>query len=72
MADCECLPGCLFFNNKMSDMPVTAERLKNHYCKGDNTECARHMIAVTKGKAAVPIDMFPQNIDRAKAMLAGG
>lgn len=70
MADCECLPGCIFFNDKMTDMPVTADRLKKHYCRGDNTDCARHMIAVTKGKAAVPIDLFPHDVEKAKAFLA--
>jgi hypothetical protein len=72
MADCECLPGCLFFNNKMTDMPVTADRLKNHYCKGDNSDCARHMVVVAKGKTAVPVDLFPQNIERARAILTHG
>jgi hypothetical protein len=70
MADCECLPGCIFFNDKMADMPVTADRIKSHYCKGDNRECARHMVVVVKGKAGVPMDLYPQNIDRAKAILS--
>jgi hypothetical protein len=69
MADCDCLQGCIFFNDKMAEIPVTAERLKARYCKGDNTECARHMIAVAKGKSVVPTDLFPHDIERAKKIL---
>lgn len=69
MADCECLPGCPFFNDRMAQMPVMADVIKKKYCRGDNAHCARHMVKVARGTAGVPIDLFPNQQDRAKALL---
>ncbi len=74
MADCECLPGCPFFNDQMADMPSTAELVKANYCSGpraDNTPCARHMIFLVRGSDEVPVDLFPSDVARAESVLAG-
>lgn len=70
MAECECLSKCLFFNDKMADMPAMAESMKRRYCMGDSTQCARHMVLVAKGRENVPADLFPNNIERANKILA--
>ena len=71
MADCECIQGCPFFNGQMAvSMPAIVESLKKRLCQGDNTNCARHMIARTIGKEHVPDDLIPNQIDRAKEILA--
>jgi hypothetical protein len=70
MADCECLGGCIFFNDKMSNKPGTSEIMKQRYCRGDNHNCARHMVLEKLGKPRVPLDLFPGDIDRARQMIA--
>lgn len=72
MADCECLPRCIFFNDKMANRPATAEIMKTQYCKTDQSQCARFVVFKAKGGAAVPPDLFPNQLDRARAFLAAG
>ena len=70
MADCECLPKCPFFNDKMANKPATANMMKNQYCHGDNTGCARHQVKVAAGSENVPGDLFPGQTDRVPGILA--
>ena len=70
MAECVCLPKCVFFNDKMADMPTTAERMKQRFCLGSNVECARFMVFTALGREHVPADLFPHNIDRAQTLIA--
>ncbi len=72
MADCPCLPKCIFFNDKMANMPQAAEQMKTRFCKGDNSGCARYMVFAKLGREKVPTDLFPRHVDRAKEILAGG
>ncbi len=50
MADCICLPKCLFFNDKMENMPSMAQMYKAKYCIGDKSKCARYMVFEKKEK----------------------
>lgn len=70
MAQCECLPQCPFFNDKMQNMPALSNLLKKEYCNGDSTDCARHMIFKKLGKEAVPSNLYPNNQDQARKILA--
>ena len=70
MADCPSLPKCVFFNDRMSKSPATAEAMKNRLCQGDNSQCARWMVASAKGGAAVPGDLYPNEKDRVAALIA--
>lgn len=69
MAQCECLAGCLFFNDKMENMPAMASMYKSKYCLGDSTTCARHMVFSVLGSAAVPTSLYPNDMDRAKEVI---
>ncbi|HEY6838694.1 MAG TPA: hypothetical protein VI389_08130 [Geobacteraceae bacterium] len=69
MSDCEFLKGCIFFNDKMANMPSTAEIFKIRYCRGDNAECARYVVCKVKGRDRVPQDLFPNQIDVARQIL---
>jgi hypothetical protein len=72
MADCECLKGCIFFNNKMVvSMPAMSDAIKERYCRGDCSECARYVVFKALGKEKVPPNMFPIDLERAKKILAG-
>jgi hypothetical protein len=70
MNDCECLAKCPFFNDKMANMPALSDMYKNSYCKGDWQKCARHMVFKQLGRDAVPMDLFPNQQDRATQILA--
>ena len=71
MADCECLPRCPFFNDNMQNMPAAANLLKKRLCRGDNSQCARHMVLEAKGKEKVPADLTPNQVERAQALIGG-
>ncbi len=70
MADCVCLPGCAFFNDRMAAMPATSELLKIRFCRGENKTCARFMVFQLLGADAVPADLYPTQTDRAAYILA--
>jgi hypothetical protein len=71
MADCECLAKCLFFNSKMSNMPSFADLLKDMYCRGDNTACARYLVFKALGRDRVPDDLYPKDVERSQQIVAG-
>ena len=70
MADCECLLRCIFFNDRMANMPSTAVLFKERYCKEDNSNCARYMVFKALGKAKVPPDLFPNMTERARQIIS--
>jgi len=72
MADCEVLNLCPFFNDKMANMPGTAAGFKRTYCQGDNSKCARYMVLQALGKPKVPTDLFPNQEDKARTIIAAG
>jgi hypothetical protein len=69
MAECECLEKCVFFHDKMANMPSMAGMMKKKYCLGDSSICARHVVFEAKGKGSVPGDLFPNQVDRAAQIL---
>jgi len=69
MADCVNLEGCIFFHDKMKDMPGTSQIYKKKYCQGDSTACARFMVCDALGKGSVPDDLFPNQTDRATKII---
>lgn len=72
MAECGSLPGCPFFNDRMANMPVTANSMKKRYCLGDNTKCARYMVSRALGKERVPSGLGPGQVDKAEEIIAAG
>lgn len=70
MASCESIDKCGFFKNRMDDaMPALSELMKQNYCQGAWDTCARHQLSHSLGKGAVPLDMFPNQHDRAKQIM---
>jgi hypothetical protein len=67
--DCECLALCPFFAGRMKNMPTTAELLKQQFCRGDWHSCARCTIVKALGRDAVPADLFPDDMERARRVL---
>jgi len=70
MAACPKLSACPFFNDKMASKPATAKLMKQRYCHGDNTKCARYTV-VTRSEVAVPADLYPNMMGRALAIVGG-
>ena len=69
MPECECLPGCPFFNDRMQNKPSTAGLMKKRYCLDDFNSCARHMVFLKLGKEAVPSDLYPHQTEAAEKIL---
>jgi len=69
MANCEIIDTCLFFNDQMADMPSMSSIIKERYCRGSNTSCARHMVFRVLGRDAVPSDLYPSQVERADEIL---
>ena len=67
---CVCLEQCPFFNDRMKNMPTTASVLKQRLCMSGWQACARHMVFEVLGREAVPSDLYPDEVDRARAILA--
>lgn len=71
MPDCPRIGDCPFFADRLNNMPVLAEQMKKKYCKGDNSNCARHIVASKLGRELVPADLFPAHTDRAQKLIHG-
>ena len=72
MAECELTQGCIFFNNKMKDMPATAELLKAKYCKGAFADCARYRVFKALGRPKVPPELYPQQSEKVDEIIKAG
>jgi hypothetical protein len=70
MADCECLPKCPFFHDKMENMPSMADMMKTRYCHDAYQTCARYRVFKAHGREAVPTDLFPNQAEAADQLLA--
>ena len=44
MTECDRLSTCIFFNDRMENMPTVAALLKMQYCQGDFQACARFRV----------------------------
>ncbi len=72
MADCELLKGCLFFNDKMPAETGLGALYKKNFCQGDNSKCARFVVAKALGREKVPTDLYPNMLERANEIIAKG
>ena len=66
MANCECIVGCPFFNDKMPMESGLGALYKKNYCQGDNLKCARYSVFKKLGKGKSPIDLYPNQMGSAK------
>jgi hypothetical protein len=69
MAECVYLEKCVFFNSKVVDMPAVSGFLKMRYCRDQYDTCARYILRQAEGPEAVPVDMYPNEIKRAQALM---
>jgi hypothetical protein len=69
MTKCELTEKCIFFNDRMANMPVTASMYKKTFCIEKPEECARHLVFETLGRDKVPQDLFPNQKERVKDII---
>jgi hypothetical protein len=69
MAECQLLKNCLFFNDRMPGTSGLGAIYKRNYCQGDNSKCARYVVAKSLGREKVPPNLYPNMWDRAKQIL---
>ena len=69
MAKCELMP-CPYFNATTAKFPIAEEILKQRYCFGEKLECARYMVYKKLGLEKVPIDLFPNETNKARRILS--
>lgn len=70
MKECICTTHCLFFNDKMANMPEMAVLLKRRHCIEDHSGCARYAVFSRLGHGAVPDDLLPNEAYRAERLLS--
>ena len=68
MPQCERLKTCPFFSDKLAYMPKTAATMKQTYCFGDRSGCARYLVAIQG--LPIPPDLFPNDGDRALTIIS--
>jgi hypothetical protein len=71
MRVCELLLTCAFIAEEMKQRPALTSVLKEEYCKGDNSKCARHIVYEAMGRKMdkVPNDLFPNQVWRAERIV---
>lgn len=62
--DCEKIRLCPFYNNFMPNMPENSEEMKQKFCKGDKTQCARYFAINNMG--FMPEGLFPDKLEEVK------
>jgi hypothetical protein len=69
VARCEILAGCPFFNDQMQGLGAIKQMMKDRFCLGDCSGCARYMVFKALGKPKVPADLAPNQRERALALI---
>jgi len=68
---CALIETCIFFNDKMSNMPSMANMYKERYCREDFNSCARYQVFDAVGRENVPKDLYPNEQDKVALVIAG-
>jgi len=67
--ECEILPCCQFFKEKMKDLPKAAEYIRDRICRDNYQSCNRFRIYREYGKEHIPGDLDPDDIMEAKRII---
>ena len=70
MATCEKLAKCPFYQGKMDMNSGLGSMYRKKYCEGDNSTCARYMVATQLGPDYVTDKIYPNMTDLATKMIA--
>ncbi len=72
MAECEFIEKCPFFNDRLENKAVAIEDFKIRYCRENNLNCARYMVANALGKEKMPPNLYPHEKEVAYLLIAQG
>ncbi len=61
---CSLIETCIFFNDKMANMPSMADMFKERYCRDAYGTCARYAVFEAVGRENVPKDLYPNEKDK--------
>ena len=67
---CTSTGACSLFYARLAARPAMAFLMRRRYCLGDNSKCARFLVAKSLGRFAAPDDLFPSEVERARAIIA--
>jgi hypothetical protein len=67
--NCELLACCQFFNNKMKDLPKSAEYIKDKVCRGEYEGCGRYRIFKDYGEQHVPFYLQPDDTEEVNKVI---
>ena len=70
MSACPMTTACTFFSDQMSDMPGMVKLIQTQYCEGDFDTCARFIVSSALGMGAVPPNLFPGHLEKARLLTA--
>lgn len=69
MSRCERLDKCPFYQGKMDMESGLGAMYRKKYCEGDNTTCARNMLATQISPSVVPITLYPNMVEKAEQLI---
>lgn len=69
--ECEYLKKCPFFNDMMAQDFAASDMFKRIFCHGDNSSCARYMVAMKLGRDKIPPDLYPNDREMAIKIITG-
>lgn len=69
MPECPSVVRCPFYNDQIPDKPAIINLYKARYCQDKYETCARWKVASTLGKEAVPLDLYPNQFERANQII---
>lgn len=67
---CALTEGCIFFNDKMANMPSMATMYKQRYCQDSFETCARYEVFKAIGRENVPRDLYPNEEEKVAGILS--
>jgi hypothetical protein len=70
MSECEFLTKCSFFSDQMAKKSIYSDTIKQNYCKTNPSSCARYLVGIKLGIDKVPSDLWPNNMETAKRLVA--
>ena len=71
METCELRSECaLFQTGRLHELGGLAHLFEERYCKGGKDRCLRYQIAQQRGVEWVPADLYPNDQDAARSLLA--
>ncbi|MHB1341258.1 MAG: hypothetical protein ACYCX5_05785 [Coriobacteriia bacterium] len=68
---CDFTSYCPVFTSTLAQAPHISLRYRQHYCLGEWKACARWALASAVGSERVPVDLLPNQHERADDYLIG-